>query len=565
MSSGELAFAPAAGIGAVPTRRARCRAAATIIGVATATLGLGVLVAWAAGVHLVPGIPGGGWLMKPNAALGFLLNGAALALASREGRAGRLASRALAAAAVALAVATLFEWVTGVQLGIDEALFRDDTRAYTTVPGRIAPNTALAFSFAGVALLLVRSSGRRLRVAQALALLAMAVGAVAFAGYVYGVSALFAVARQTGMAFLAAIGLVVLSCGVLLARPDSGPAALLAADGEGGALARTLLPVAALVPLALALPAQLGVRLVLFDQAYASALVTVGLTLVLAWVVVNSARAVEARDVARRETAARLAARDAELVRMNAELRRHASQLAQANGELEAFSYSVSHDLRSPLRSIDGFGQALVEDCGAALPPAGQEHVKRIRAATQRMGRLIDDLLQLARVARAEIRRQPVHLSQLAREIAADLARTAPDRRVAFEIEGGLVAQGDPVLLRLVLENLLGNAWKFTSKHETGRIAFGRAARDGVPAFFVRDDGSGFDMAYATKLFGAFQRLHAATEFPGTGVGLATVKRIVARHGGEIDAEGAVEQGATFTFTLPPDPERPGEGEGVSG
>jgi light-regulated signal transduction histidine kinase (bacteriophytochrome) len=220
------------------------------------------------------------------------------------------------------------------------------------------------------------------------------------------------------------------------------------------------------------------------------------------------------------------------------------------NRELEAFSYSVSHDLRSPLRSIDGFGQALVEDCSAALPPEGHAHVQRMRAASQRMGRLIDDLLHLSRVTRTELRRERVDLSALAREIAGELAERSPDRRVAVEIEDGLAADGDPGLLRVLLENLLGNAWKFTSKHPTARIALGRTVREGKPAFFVSDDGAGFDPRYAAKLFGAFQRLHAANEFAGTGIGLATVQRVVHRHGGAIWADAALERGATFTFTL---------------
>jgi signal transduction histidine kinase len=298
------------------------------------------------------------------------------------------------------------------------------------------------------------------------------------------------------------------------------------------------------VPVLLALPAQWGVAAGLLDQAYASALVTVGLTGVLAWLVVSNVRAVHAGEAARR-------AREREIELLNAELEARAVELSAVNRELEAFSYSVSHDLRSPLRSIDGFGQALLEDCAASLPAEGQEHVRRMRAASQRMGRLIDDLLQLSRVTRTEMRREVVDLSAAAREIAAELARADPGRRIACDVEDGLVAEGDPGLLRVVLQNLLSNAWKFTSRHDGARIAVGRTTRDGRTAFFVRDDGAGFDMAYAGKLFGAFQRLHGTTEFPGTGIGLATVQRVVRRHGGEIWAEGAVEGGATFTFTLP--------------
>ncbi len=226
------------------------------------------------------------------------------------------------------------------------------------------------------------------------------------------------------------------------------------------------------------------------------------------------------------------------------------AQLEAANEELDAFSYSVSHDLRAPLRSIDGFSQALLEDGADGLDGQGKDHLHRIRAATQRMGLLIDDLLNLSRVTRAEIHAERLDISALARSIAAEFQKTQPERRMEFRIEDGLETTADARLLRLVLENLLGNAWKFTSKRASACIEFGKTHLNGAHAYFVRDDGAGFDPAYADKLFGAFQRLHAVTEFPGTGVGLATVQRIIHRHGGRVWAEGAVERGATFYFTL---------------
>jgi PAS domain S-box-containing protein len=232
------------------------------------------------------------------------------------------------------------------------------------------------------------------------------------------------------------------------------------------------------------------------------------------------------------------------------EMRVRNAQLDAANKELEAFSYSVSHDLRAPLRSIDGFSQALLEDCAGRLDEAEKNHLDRIRAGTRRMGLLIDDLLNLSRVARADMHRERIDLSELARSIVADLRKTQPERQVEFRIEEGLEATGDLRLMRLVYENLLGNAWKFTSKRQSSRIEVGRTNSNGTSAYFVRDNGAGFDQAYAGKLFGAFQRLHAMTEFPGTGVGLATVQRIVHRHGGKIWAEGAVDKGAAFYFTL---------------
>jgi signal transduction histidine kinase len=245
---------------------------------------------------------------------------------------------------------------------------------------------------------------------------------------------------------------------------------------------------------------------------------------------------------------------------LNEQLARRNAELAAANRELEAFTYSVSHDLRAPLRAIDGFSRALLDDYTERLDEKGRHYLDRVRAGTQRMAQLIDDLLGLSRVTRGELRRQAVDLSALAAEVAAEIGRQSAARRVELAVAAGVVTSGDPRLLRIVLENLLGNAWKYTAKRAEARIEFGLMppANGGPPTYFVRDDGAGFDMAYAHNLFGAFQRLHSAQEFEGTGIGLAIVQRIVHRHGGRIWADAAVDRGATFYFTLgsrPRDPE----------
>ncbi len=247
-----------------------------------------------------------------------------------------------------------------------------------------------------------------------------------------------------------------------------------------------------------------------------------------------------------------------EIRSLNANLERkvieRTAELASANKELEAFSYSVSHDLRAPLRAIDGFSQALLEDYSAKLDDQARDYLGRVRAASQHMAELIDDMLNLARVTRATMQPAPVDLSALAASIAGELRQTQPERAVEFVIQPGLSAEGDAKLMHILLTNLLSNAWKFTGKQEHARIEFGAQRDNEVPAYFVRDNGAGFDMKYADKLFSVFQRLHAINEFPGTGVGLATVQRIVHRHGGRAWAEGAVGLGATFYFTVSPEP-----------
>ena len=241
---------------------------------------------------------------------------------------------------------------------------------------------------------------------------------------------------------------------------------------------------------------------------------------------------------------------------LNADLERRVQertvQLEAANQELEAFSASISHDLRAPLRRIDGFSRILLEDYADKVGEAGADTLNRIRASSQNMAHLIDDLLNLSRVNRSTLRCANTHLGQLARSVADELQALEPERRVEWVIaEDAVALKADVRLLRVVFENLLGNAWKFVRAQPAPRIEFGSTKRDGALVWFVRDNGAGFDMTYSHKLFSAFQRLHSDSEFPGTGIGLATVRRIIHRHGGQVWAEGEVGKGATFYFTLP--------------
>jgi signal transduction histidine kinase len=223
---------------------------------------------------------------------------------------------------------------------------------------------------------------------------------------------------------------------------------------------------------------------------------------------------------------------------------------APVDNERESFSYTVSHDLRAPIRVVEGFTKILKEDYGRLLDRIGNDHLDRVLGAAARMNSMIDALLALSRLSTQPLARQPVNLSQLAGWVADDLRRQSPERHVKLVIEPGLQVQGDPTLLRVVIENLLGNAWKYTGKCREAQIWFGRDPQQPGQAFTVRDNGAGFDMRFSDRLFGVFQRLHSATDFQGTGVGLASVRRIVRRHGGDIWAESEVDRGASFHFTL---------------
>jgi signal transduction histidine kinase len=250
-------------------------------------------------------------------------------------------------------------------------------------------------------------------------------------------------------------------------------------------------------------------------------------------------------------TSSELLARVAAHLRLAKTRKEAAERLRIANKELESFAYSVSHDLRGPLRGIDGWSLALLEDYGAQLAPRAHQYLQRVRSEAQRMGLLIDDLLELSRITCADMRTAAVDLSALANAVADRLCDGAPDRKIDFVIERGLTAVGDAPLLDVALANLFGNAVKFTGRLESARIEFGQSGNGGEKLFYVKDNGIGFDMAHAKMLFGAFQRFHKDTDFPGTGIGLATVQRVIHRHGGRVWAEAEPEHGATFYFTLP--------------
>lgn len=243
-----------------------------------------------------------------------------------------------------------------------------------------------------------------------------------------------------------------------------------------------------------------------------------------------------------------------EITELNDILKKQVNQLASTNRELEAFSYSVSHDLRAPLRALDGISLALLEDYADKLDATAQDYLNRIRTAAQAMGELIDHLLTLSRLSRTEMHTMEVDLSLMGCQVAEEIRQQDPARRVEFAIKDSMTDIADPQLLRVAITNLLSNAWKFTSKREKARIEFGVQDQEGERVYFVKDNGAGFNQAYSDNLFKPFQRLHGISEFPGTGIGLATVNRVINRHGGRIWAEGNVDAGATFYFTLAPAP-----------
>ncbi|MGH7565765.1 MAG: sensor histidine kinase [Gemmatimonadota bacterium] len=526
-------------------RAKRLEASALFIAAGVAALGVLVLLGWAVGSRtLKSGAP---WVvaMNPLTAIGFILAAGSLWLSVARIDAARVRGLAAACAIAVVILATLrLLGYVGADLGIDRVVFSGRLDA-EPIPNRIAPNTAAAFLLAGLALLGLGSKARGMRGAtQLLALLVLAIAMVTLCGYTYQAGALVQVKHFIPMALHTAIGFAALSVGILSARPRIGLLADLIGDETGSRMARKLLPAVIGIPLSLGWLRLSGERAGLYDSSTGAAIMAASWALILGALVWWQTRVLNRADAKR--TAA-----EREIAALNRKLRRDATEIEATNRELEAFSYSVSHDLRAPLRSITSFSQALLEDCADSLDEQGRDYLDRVVRGGRRMAELIEDMMVLSRISRSEMQVGQVDLTATAREITQELAQGQPGRDVEVDIEPGLLADGDPKLLRIMIQNLLGNAWKFTGLMPDPRIEFGTLpSENGERVFYVRDNGAGFDMEHAGRLFTPFQRLHREAEFPGTGVGLATVQRVVRRHGGKVWAQGKVAHGATFFFTI---------------
>jgi signal transduction histidine kinase len=536
---------------------------------------------------------------RPNTAIGLIFCGAALWLNRRPNlpRWSRLASQACALLVAALGLVTLGEYLFDWNAGIDQLLIRDLNGAEQ--PGRIAYVTAMNFSLLGIGLLVLDLELRYApNTSQLLALMALSVSLLAFIGYVYKFSAFYGMATYyptIGMARLAALGFVLLGFGLFCARPASGMMRILLSDTAGGFMLRFMLPVPILVPVTAGLIQTVAQHYGLADKSllawlFSSANIFI-FTLLFWW----SASVLYETDLRRRAAeqelrelnidlegrvtnrTAQLARANEELLLENAERRRAEDEIRKLNAsleqrvaertaeinaackELEAFSYSVSHDLRAPLRAIQSYGELLAEDTPQLSEPA-RAHLRAVQRNVCKMEALIQDLLTFSRINHQALEKQQVPLDQLAQQTFEELSAETAGRRIDLTIQPGLVCRADPALLKQVLVNLLSNAVKFTRLRDPAVIELGQRPPDGhgPGSFFVRDNGAGFSMDQADRLFGVFQRLHHKEEFEGTGLGLAIVQNIIHRHGGRVWTQAAVGQGATFYFTLPDPASAPG-------
>lgn len=461
----------------------------------------------------------------------------------------RVFASVLAAFVLLVAFGGLLSALSPTSFDLEQFLFGYNKIESGVQLGHMSPIAATGFILIAVGIAIAvsaRTKPRWLQASAVMGLLVILTGLIGVLGYAYGSPLLYGSSIRP-IALEATVSLVFLGVSLICAvGPEYWPAKSLTGPLVKARLLRTFVPIMVIVTLVM-------------GWIYEEALQTAGNPAIVASLIALVSAAIVVIGVARlaqriggdvdRSTRELMRAEQS-LRTLNEELKMNSNALTSLNKELEAFAYSVSHDLRAPVRHMDGFASLLQEEYSEKLDDRGKDYLNRMRASAKKMATLIDDLLKLSKAAKGEMRVQPVDVSSVAKGIADRLQADSPERKAEFVIAEDVWVRGDPQLLEVVLDNLLGNAWKFTSKNPVTRIEFGRIAADGATVHFVRDNGVGFESARADKLFAPFSRLHSEEEFPGNGIGLATVRRIIAKHGGEAWAEGKVGAGATFYFTI---------------
>ncbi|UII31283.1 ATP-binding protein [Fulvivirga ulvae] len=511
----------------------------TIIGVAIA-----VLLGWRLDVDILKRIIPGLVAMNPLTAVCFIMAAISLLLFSRKNLPITW-PRAISLAITAICMIKVAGMASGVESNIDTILFHERLQLDVVVgnTNSMAPNTALCFIIISLALFyLPHETNTGKRVSEFMAIAVLLLSLLSVIGYIYNVSFYYRVLAFIPMALHTAICFLALAIGVLFLAPDKGMMSELTTHHAGGKMARRLLLPIFLVPVFLGWASLLGNRAAFFDSEFAAATFTIGVIILLASVTWLAAKSLNKADRLRDLN-------ETKLENANEELRVQADQLEALNKELESFSYSISHDLRAPLRSIAGFSKILEEDYEKTLDINGKKILNTILRSTEKMNKLIDCLLNFSKLEREAIEKTKIDMKDLAQRMVDELVGSSVNN-ISIAIDQLPAANADKIMMSLVYQNLISNAVKYSSKKDTSEIHIGSKRLNGEVVYFVKDNGVGFDMDYHDKLFGVFQRLHNDSEFEGTGIGLATVSRIVQRHGGRVWAEGKIDEGSVFYFTL---------------
>ncbi|HEY8937170.1 MAG TPA: ATP-binding protein [Cyclobacteriaceae bacterium] len=432
------------------------------------------------------------------------------------------------------------------QSNIDQILFADKLSVHQpgNIPNRMAPNTALNFVLIGLALLSIKfESTKKLLPSQYIALMLTFVSLLSVIGYIYEVKAFYGVLSYIPMALHTALGFLLISLIILFHKPDQGLILILTSDYEGSNTARLLIPAAIVTPVLLGYLRLLGQRSGFYSIEFGSALLIVMIIVTFIGLIWYNSNILNERDKLRRNTEHRIHELNEELMQTN-------SKLVTANNDLEAFTYSVSHDLKSPLRAVISFATIIDEDYGQVLDENGRNMLKIVMTSGKKMNNLIDDLLAFSKIERTEIQKSEIDTKQLVENVWGELSHAVP-HSAQLKILQTYNLYADNALLRQVMVNLLSNAIKYSAKNDKPNVIINSEIKGNDIIYSIADNGVGFDMKYAQKLFGVFQRLHGSTEFEGTGVGLAIVQRIVNKHHGKVWAEAEPGKGATFYFALP--------------
>lgn len=533
-----------------------CQRAGTVLAVGTGLLGAVVLLGWVVGNHTLTSISPSFVSMKPNTAVGFVLAAVAVLATRSRLRGSALIGGVCATVVAAIGLTTLAEYWSGHSLGIDELLFEDISAVGTSSPGRMAPTTAASFALLGVALLTQRLTPIRAhrRLLTSAFLLVVLVGYLNLAGYLYGAPKLYGVGAFTQMAVHTAAGFVLIGMAPLLFDRDGLVPRSLAIRGAGGKLCRLVLPTVLVVLLLLGWLETQGEQRRSYDHGTGIALLVTVASVILTAATALAIRSLNREEVQRSSAEQALADlnRDLEATveARTQDLQNSVAALTTNNAQLDSFAYSVSHDLRSPLRSITGFSHALVLKYDQSLPAEARHFVDRIVAGAEKMDQLIIDLLEFARSGRDALRLDTIQPDAIVEELAG-LIHADEGERVSVVWNELPPCLADGTLLRQVFWNLLDNAVKFSRTRQPAFIEVSGAVEGQECVYCVTDNGVGFNPTYSSQLFGAFKRLHGSTTYEGSGIGLAVVERIVERHGGRVWAHSGGTSGATFCFSIP--------------